>query len=330
MLALALAEMKLYKTRRPRRRTLPNWKAVQRAEDTGQTLKTLWHVYASSAPQPYGYPAFVREFRKWQSAAPADPAEEFAASDHYWQGKLVIRPDFLVLGDGAALRARGGCLEVRSHGITQNFNPGPHHRKPKAIIFAGWGGSLTIHAVRFCVDHHIKVLATGWLGDLLTFVSPRPAQDAALIRAQCAASPAQISRELVLQKFRHYLAMRRMPRIHFHDFQARLIRARTLDTILRIEAVGSSLAWLPWEGLQLTPRTGRGFPQWLARPFRHRSSGIGMSGARHATDAINAMLNLAYAKEAGRLGAVLAASGACLAIGYLHFAKLHRHSLVFD
>jgi CRISPR/Cas system-associated endonuclease Cas1 len=42
------------------------------------------------------------------------------------------------------------------------------------------------------------------------------------------------------------------------------------------------------------------------------------------------MLNLAYAKEAGRLGAFLAASGACLAIGFLHQDKPHRHSLVFD
>ena len=33
------------------------------------------------------------------------------------------------------------------------------------------------------------------------------------------------------------------------------------------------------------------------------------------------MLNLAYAKEA---------SGACLAIGFLHCDKSHRHSLVFD
>ena len=42
------------------------------------------------------------------------------------------------------------------------------------------------------------------------------------------------------------------------------------------------------------------------------------------------MLNLAYAKEAGRLGSFLAASGACLAIGFLHADKHHRHSLVFD
>ena len=64
--------------------------------------------------------------------------------------------------------------------------------------------------------------------------------------------------------------------------------------------------------------------------FKQRASGIGMSGARHATDAINAILNVAYAREAGRIGAALAASGACLAIGPLHQDKPHRHSLVFD
>jgi len=42
------------------------------------------------------------------------------------------------------------------------------------------------------------------------------------------------------------------------------------------------------------------------------------------------MLNLAYAKEAGRLGSFLAASGASLAIGFLHCDKPHRHSLMFD
>jgi CRISPR/Cas system-associated endonuclease Cas1 len=233
-----------------------------------------------------------------------------------------------VLDDGATMRVRGGLLEIYSRGINRfvsprkaqsdktvaesnllHFDAGPHHRKPKAIIFAGWGGSLTLQATRFCIDHHITVLATGWLGDLTTFVTPRPAQDAAFVRAQCVARPAFIAREIVIQKFRHYLATRRMTTLQFRDFSSRLIRAHTLDTILNLEATGSSLAWSYWSGLQLMPRTGRTLPIWLARPFRHRASAIGTSGARHAMDPINAMLNLAYAKEAGRLGSFLAASG---------------------
>jgi CRISPR/Cas system-associated endonuclease Cas1 len=322
--------MKLTKTRRPHRRTLPDWAAVQHASDAGCTLTSLWRAYALTAEQPYALAAFRKEFRRWQSTVPTDFAAEYVASERHWRSKSHPRPDFLILGNGASLRSRGGYLEAYSLGTTIRFPPGPHHQRPKAIIFAGWGGVLTLAAVHFCIDHKITIIATGWLGDLTTFVAPRPVQDAALLRAQCSARPAPIAREIVMQKFRHYLATSRMTRLQFHDFEARLIHAQTLHSILNLEAVGSSLAWAPWSGLQLIPRTGRILPAWLARPFQHRASGVGSHGPRHATDPINAMLNLAYARKAGRLGSYLTASGACLAIGVLHFDKPHRHSLVFD
>jgi hypothetical protein len=199
-------------TSRPHRRTLPDWAAVQRAEDAGVTLLDLWREYAATAPQPYVYCSFQQEFRNWQSSTSVEPAAEYVASEHHWRGKAHPRPDILVLGDGAALRIRGGHLEAYSLGVTQHFAPGPHHRKPKAVIFAGWGGLLSLSAVHFCIDHHITILAAGYLGDLTTFVAPCPIQDAALVRAQCAAKPAPVAREIVLQKFRHYLATSRMSR----------------------------------------------------------------------------------------------------------------------
>jgi CRISPR/Cas system-associated endonuclease Cas1 len=322
--------MVLYKTARSKRRTIPDWIKVQAGEDAGAKLIEIWREYAACAARPYDVSGFRKEFRKWQAAAPAESVKEFAASDYHWQRKASVRPDILVLDDGATVRVRGGHLETFSRGVTNLFDAGPHHRKPNAIIFAGWGGAFSIEAARFCVDHKITVISTGWLGDLMTFVAPRPAQDAALVRAQCAAKPAPIARDIVAQKFRHYVATGRMTKTQFREFEDRLKISHTVKTILGIEAVGSSLSWLAWEGLQLTPRTGRTLPAWLARPFTHRASGIGAKGARHATDPINAMLNLAYAKEAGRLGSFLAASGACLAIGFLHQDKAHRHSVVFD
>jgi CRISPR/Cas system-associated endonuclease Cas1 len=315
---------------RSKRRTVPDWHAVQCGENAGKNLSALWRDHAASAAQPYGYAAFRKEFRKWQAAAPSAPSAEYAASDIFWHGRAAIRPDILVLDNGATVRVHGGHLQTFSQGITRTFDAGPHHRKPKAIIFAGWGGSLTIQASRFCIDHKIAVIATGWLGDLLTFVAPRPTQDAALVRAQCSAKSLPISRAIVAQKFLHYRATGRMSAIQLRDFKARLKASRTVQSIRSLEALGSSLAWASWEGVQLSPRTGRTLPPWLAKPFRHRSSGIGVAGARHATDPINAILNLAYAKEAGRLGSFLFASGACLAIGFLHQDRLHRHSLVFD
>jgi len=141
--------MQSYKATRARRRTLPNWTAVQRGQDAGKTLAELWRDYAATAALPYGLPGFYVEFRKWQSAAPENPAEEYAASDLYWNGRTAVRPDIFVLGDGAALRVRGGHLEVYSCGETRYFDAGPHHRKPKVIIFAGWGGLLQSKPLAF-------------------------------------------------------------------------------------------------------------------------------------------------------------------------------------
>jgi hypothetical protein len=119
---------------------------------------------------------------------------------------------------------------------------------------------MTIQATRFCVDHKITMIAVGWPGDLMTFVAPRPVQDAALARAQCVARPAPIAREIVIQKFRHYRATGRMTAAQFREFELRLEAARSVDAVRGIEAVGSSLSWVSWEGLQLMPRTGRVLP----------------------------------------------------------------------
>lgn len=110
--SVSIPPMSSYQASRAKCRTLPNWSAVQCGQDAGKTLVSLWREYAETAALPYGLPGFYVEFRKWQSAAPENPAEEYAASDLYWNGRVAVRPDILVLGDGAALRVRGGHLEV--------------------------------------------------------------------------------------------------------------------------------------------------------------------------------------------------------------------------
>ena len=228
---------------------------------------------------------------------------------------------------------RGGFLEIFNLAKTMRFDAGPRHLRPHAIVFAGWGGSLTVQAARFCLDHRIGVIATGWLGDLMTFVAGPPRAEAALIRAQCAADPLPIARAIVLQKLEHYGACGRLTGIEIAEAAKGLDEASCVAKVLGVEAKWSSISWRRWygaEALALTPRTGRILPPWLANPFVQRASGLGATGPRHATDPINAMLNIAYAKEAGRLGGRLAAAGACLAIGFLHCDKLNRHSLVFD
>jgi hypothetical protein len=285
-----LPRIALATLRRAKRRTIPNWKAIQAGEDAGAPLTDLWREYATTAPLPYHITTFRKEFRKWQSAAPVKPIEEYAASDAYWQGKVAVRPEILVLDDGATLRVRGGHLEIFNHGKTTHFPPGPHHRKPKAIIFAGWGGSFSIEASRFCVDHRITVLVIGWLGDLLTFIAPRPVQDASMVRAQCACSPVPIARAVILQKFLHYRATARLSPTQFKIFAARLAAAKTLSSILGIEAIGSSQAWVFWSGLSLhaTNRpnpaavAGYGVCSSVQRAWRARRKACNRSNQRNA------------------------------------------------
>jgi hypothetical protein len=86
--------------------------------------------------------------------------------------------------------------------------------------------SLTIQAARSCVDHGITIIAAGWLGELMTFISGHPKQDAALVRAQCAANPAAIARKIVLQKTRHHRAMERLTATQAREAAGALKRAK--------------------------------------------------------------------------------------------------------
>jgi hypothetical protein len=79
-------------------------------------------------------------------------------------------------------------------------------------VICGGRGSITVQAARFCVEHNVTVICAGWLGELMTFVSSHPRQDAALVRAQCRADPVRIAHELVIQKMIHYRAEARCDR----------------------------------------------------------------------------------------------------------------------
>src|ERR1700730_10193063 len=145
--------------------TPPNFARVDPDISSGKlTITAAWREYAAHAPRPYARGVFSRLYRQWQAAVPADKAEEFAASETYWHGRAAPRSPILVLDDGASIRMKGGLLEVFNRGETRRFDPSPHHRKPRAIVFANWGGLITIQAARFCIEHGIAVIAAGWLG----------------------------------------------------------------------------------------------------------------------------------------------------------------------
>ena len=131
-----------------------------------------------------------------------------------WQDGARASPRVLVLGAYAALRVRGGALEIE-HGphddrqtIRIDIDAEP---KPRAILFDSHGEFMTGEAIRWCARYSINLALPGGPGRLITMVESALETktntmtrmrdiDPSIIRAQCAADPVKIAREIVRAK----------------------------------------------------------------------------------------------------------------------------------
>lgn len=320
---------------RPRCDT-PDFQAIAIAIETGESLASVWREYAKAAIRPYGLPTFYSQFKAWRlrrdaqpggRAAVIDRAErDFAASQTYWGALVLPRPRVLTLGSGATLNTHEGGLQVYDNDVPRAYLPGS--TLPISVVFAGWGGSISISAMRFCMDHGIAVIAAGWMAEFLTFVAPPPKAEAALVRAQVRANPLRISASVISQKVLHSKASGMVTATEAHELQTSVRKARTVAEVIRVEGRCANLYWNRRQ-CELKSRPHKSLPvDW--KYFKSRSSSIGASGARHATHPINSMLNYCYTAVVGRLGTNLASRGACLSIGFIHGDRRARYSLVFD
>jgi hypothetical protein len=154
-----------------------------------------------------------------------------------------------------------------------------------------------------------------------------------IIRAQCAADPVRIAREIARAKISAELnatipddeARRR----EFTEWAAKLNSARSVAEIMIVESRAAASYWRTFRDVGLRERKNGNLPRsWLR--FAQRKKGAAFLGNQHASHPINAMLNYCYIVEAGRLARALAAHGLALTIGYLHSDKKGRNSLVWD
>jgi CRISP-associated protein Cas1 len=157
--------------------------------------------------------------------------------------------------------------------------------------------------------------------------------DPSIIRAQCAADPIRVAREIVKAKIGAELKAT-IPdagarRHEFTDWDIKLNSARSVAEIMIVESRAATTYWRAFREVGLRERKNGNLPRsWLR--FAQRNKGAAFLGNQHASHPINAMLNYAYIVEAGRLAKALAAQGLCLSIGYLHSDKKGRNSLVWD
>jgi CRISPR-associated endonuclease Cas1 len=261
--------------------------------------------------------------------------------------RLSRPPRVLVLGAYAALRVHGGALEIE-HGphddrqtIRMDIDAAP---KPHTILFDSHGEFLTGEAIRWCARYSINLALPGGPGRLITMIETALETktktmtrmrdlDPSIIRAQCAADPVKVAREIVRAKIGAELnatipdaAARRQ---EFEEWDIKLNSARSVPEIMIVESRAAASYWRTFRDAGLRERKNGNLPRsW--RRFAQRNKGAAFLGNQHASHPINAMLNYAYIVEAGRLAKALAAQGLALPIGYLHSDKKGRNSLVWD
>jgi CRISPR/Cas system-associated endonuclease Cas1 len=255
----------------------------------------------------------------------------------------------MVLGPDAALRVRNGALDIE-HGPSTSSGDAERIKlkididdpAPCAILFDGRGEFMTGEAVRWCSRRGIELILPDGPGCMVAIV--RTALEAtdgqterdigpAIIRAQCAADPVQVAREIVRAKIAAE-AKGLGPRLNARGFdvaryEAKLEAARSVAEVMVVEAKAAAVYWRSHRDLGLVERKGGNLPRtWLR--FANRGKGAEFLGNKHASHPISAMINYCVVVEAGRLARALAGEGMALQIGFLHSDKHGRNSLVWD
>ena len=182
-----------------------------------------------------------------------------------WQDGARASPRVLVLGAYAALRVRGGALEIE-HGphddrqtIRIDIDAEP---KPRAILFDSHGEFMTGEAIRWCARYSINLALPGGPGRLITMVESALETktntmtrmrdiDPSIIRAQCAADPVKIAREIVRAKIGAELnatipdAKAREREVEQWDIKLNSARSVAEIMIVESHAAGVLLAGIP-------------------------------------------------------------------------------------
>jgi CRISPR-associated endonuclease Cas1 len=310
-------------------------------------LHDAWREYAAKAVRPYAWRTFAQYARKHFMETGDWSLERGKEKLTPWQDSARASPRVLVLGAYAALRVRGGTLEIE-HGphddrqtIRIDIDAQP---KPHTILFDCHGEFMTGEAIRWCARYSINLLLPGGPGRIITMVESALETktntmtrmrdiDPMIIRAQCAADPVKMAREIVSAKIEAGLkftvretdARRRAT----EEWRAKLDTARTVSEIMIVESRAAAAYWRCFQDAGLRERKNGNLPRSWMR-FAQRGKGNAFFGPKHAAHPINAMLNYCYVVEAGRLAKALAAQGLALPIGYLHSDKKGRNSLVWD
>jgi CRISPR-associated endonuclease Cas1 len=246
------------------------------------------------------------------------------------RGALVKPSNVLTLtGENVGLTVNRGALHARDGEADRVYEP--RSVKPSAIVLTGWGGVITLAALRFCAKHKIAVVILDWDRDFMTAMALPPRRAARIARAHLNVIGSvdrslAVAKELVATKIEAHGRLGAMGVTTCAAAVARVKAAETSRALLIAEAQAARQAWAERSITIRWREAGRIPPSWKL-PYSQRRR-LDRAFSRHATDPINALLNLALAVVVGRLVVALQARGLNPAVGVLHTSP--RWPLAYD
>jgi hypothetical protein len=259
-------------------------------------LHDAWRDYAAKAARPYAWKTFSLYVRRQLMQSGDWSLERGKDKLTPWEDGARASPRVLVLGAYAALRVRGGALEIE-HGphddrtaIRIDIDADP---KPHTILFDSHGEFLTGEAIRWCARYSINLLLPGGPGRIVALVeSALEAKtntmtrmrdiDPGIIRAQCAADPVRMAREIVRAKIDAGLKSTVQDAVgqrrSMAEWRAKLDAARSVAEIMMVESHAAAAYWRTFRDAGLRERKGGNLPRsWLR--FANRKKGPANSDA---------------------------------------------------
>ena len=312
-----------------------NANAVALAIEAGETTPLrAYEAYASVAARPYARSSWEVLLKNCKGVEtdnkPTLTIKHAKAQAVYWFDPVKPSNILTATFDNASLKVKGGALIVVDGDRKIVYEK--RGVKPQDIVMTGWGGYITIEAIRFCTDYNIALIILDWTRDLMSVVSPSVKQSGPLICAQASCDPLPIAKALIRAKIEAHAALGAMKPDAASKAIASLHHAPSITAILIVEAQAARLAWVD-HSIALQWREAGSVPKGWKLPYGLRSRmtatpGTKSKGAKAATDPINSMLNLALAVTIGRITAAITARGLSPAIGIIH--KSPRWPLSYD
>jgi CRISP-associated protein Cas1 len=311
--------------------------AIRAAIVSGETTeRRAYEVYAATAARPYARSSFdvmLRARKPAENDPPPTTLPRGGQAPRQFEERKHAAPvkpsNVLALtGDSVSLSVKRGALIAARDAMTLVYEP--RAVKPSAIVMTGWGGVITLAALRFCAQHKIAVVILDWDRDFMTAMAPPARRAARVARAQLeAVRPGHAlahAKALIAAKISAHMHLGAIAQSKAQTAIERVCAAETERSLLMIEAQAARLAWAE-RPIVMRWREAGHIPASWKLPFSQRRR-LDRKFSRHATDPINSLLNLALAITIGRIVVALAAQGFNPAIGVLH--KSPRWPLAYD